>query len=110
MTPSSLPHIAFPPRFALQADGSWSLATVEQHADAETMAAVATVVACPRGHRDDLPAFGVDIPVFEQGALDTERLLAQITQSYPTAGLDVDELLDITDAAVRTVRIAVTRP
>lgn len=96
---TDLPHFPWPYRLGV---------TVEQDSGDELLAAAATITCTPRGHRDDLPDFGITQPVFEQGTVDLERLAGEITSSDPRLSVDADELLDLAAATVRTIRVSVT--
>lgn len=95
---TDLPHLPWPYRLG---------DVVEQDTDVERLASAAVIVCTPRGHRDDLPAFGVTAPVFEQGPLDLERLAGEISQSDPRLAVDAEEILDLAAATTRTVRVAI---
>jgi hypothetical protein len=95
---ADLPHLPWPYQLGQ---------TVEQETPAELIAAAAVIVCTPRGHRDDVPDFGVTTPVFEQGALDLERLAGEIQQSDPRLAVDAEEILDLAAATTRTVRLAI---
>jgi hypothetical protein len=96
---ADLSHIGWP--YQLGVD-------VEQDTTAELTAAAAAIVCTPRGHRDDDPDFGVTAPVFQQGALDLERLAAEISQSDQRLSIDADEFIDLADATVRIVRLTLS--
>lgn len=95
---ADLPHLPWPYQLGQ---------VVEQGSPSELVSAAAVIVCTPRGHRDDLPDFGVTAPVFQQGALDLDRLAGEITQSDPRLTVDAEEVLDLTAATVRTVRVAI---
>jgi hypothetical protein len=95
---ADLPHLPWPYQFGQ---------VVEQDSPDELVAAAAVIVCTPRGHRDDDQDFGVTSPVFEQGALDLDRLAGEITQSDPRLSIDAEEILDLAAATIRTVRVAI---
>jgi hypothetical protein len=96
--PDTLAHLPWPYQLG---------ETVDQDTDAERLASAAVIVCTPRGHRDDLPDFGVTTPVFQQGNIDLDRLAGEIEQSDPRLAVDADEFLDLTDATVRTVQVVI---
>jgi hypothetical protein len=95
---ADLPHLPWPYRFG---------EVVEQDSPDELVAAAAVIVCTPRGHRDDDPDFGVTAPVFQQGALDLDRLAGEITQSDSRLSVGAEEVIDLAAATIRTVRVAI---
>lgn len=100
---ADLPQFTWPVQFETRPDGTVAFAELEQGTPAELMASAAVLAATPRGRRHDDPAFGISELVFQQGAIDTDRLAAELRQGDDRLELDVDELLDITNATRRTV-------
>lgn len=94
-----LPHFAWPYQLG---------ATVEQDTPADRLASAAVITCTPRGHRDDLPDFGISDPTFRQGAIDLEQLAADLTRSDARLRVDAEEILDLAATTVRTVRVVVT--
>jgi hypothetical protein len=95
---TDLPHLAFPYRLG---------ATVDQGSPAELAASALVIARTPRGHRDDLPAFGTTEMVFTQGPVDTERFAQDLAASDPRLDVDTEELLDLADTTIRHVRAAI---
>jgi hypothetical protein len=91
------PHYAWPFRLG---------SVVEQDSTEEHLAAAAVVACTPRGHRADRPGFGVTQQLFAQGPLDLELLADEILASDSRLDVDADELIDLADATVRTVRLS----
>lgn len=91
---TDLPHLAFPYRLG---------ATVEQDTFAERVASALVIALTPRGHRDDLPEFGITPPLFVEGAIDTDRLAAELAASDDRLDVDATELVDLADATVREI-------
>lgn len=81
---------------------------VEQLSDEELLASAAVIASTPRGHRDDLPSFGVTSLVFQQEPLDLETFAAELANSDDRLNVDADELLDLAAATVSTVRAAIS--
>lgn len=100
---TDLPQFAWPLQFTTRPDGAVVLAELEQGTREELQASAAVIAATPRGRRIDDPAFGVSELVFQQGAVDTELLASELQQTDDRLELDVDELLDLSDPAHRTV-------
>jgi hypothetical protein len=50
---------------------------------------------------------GVTAPVFQQGALDLDRLAGEITQSDSRLSVGAEEVIDLAAATIRTVRVAI---
>lgn len=96
--PDQLSHLGWPYLLGV---------SVEQDSDDELLAAAAVITCTPRGHRDDLPDFGVTQPVFVQGPIDLELLASELVASDPRLTADLDEEIDLTQATVRTVHLAI---
>jgi hypothetical protein len=92
---ADLPHLAFPYRLGQ---------TVEQDTFAERASSALVIALTPRGHRDDLPGFGVTPLVFSEGAVDTGRLAAELAASDDRLDVDATEFVDLADATVREIR------
>lgn len=97
------PQFAWPFAFVTQPDGSMTVGEVEQGTPAERVASAAVVISTRRRQRMDDPSFGITPLTFQQGAIDTHRLTAEIEQSDPRLDLDADELLDLADATSRVI-------
>jgi hypothetical protein len=94
-----LPHLAWPYRLGV---------TVDQDTPAELLASAAAIACTPRGHRDDLPSFGVGDQTFQQGSIDVERLAAELSQSDERLRAEGEEILDLAATTIRTVRLVIT--
>lgn len=91
---ADLPHLAFPYRLG---------ATVEQDTFAERAASALVIALTPRGHRDDLPEFGITPLVFAEGAIDTDRFAAELAASDDRLDVDATELIDLAAATAREI-------
>lgn len=109
VTVIDLPHFNWPLRFVTHPDGTAGFASVEQDTDEELMASAAVIASTPRGHRDDLPSFGVTHPVFESTPLDAEQLAAEIKQHDGRLSLTAADLADLADPTRRTIRVGAQR-
>lgn len=100
---SAIPHFALPLRLA-----GGTFATVEQDTVDDVAACVEAIVRYPRGHRTDVPEFGIDDPVFALDGADPEDLLDDVREWEPRADLLVEDLgNDGAEAFLQQVAITV---
>lgn len=90
--PDTAWHIAYP--FTLTLSG---VAVVEQDTETEVLMCCQAIVACPVGVRDELPAFGVSYPEFEQAPLDPDGVAAAWGVWEPRAQITADTFADLHD-------------
>lgn len=96
------PHFALP--FRLEGG---SFAVNEQDSAEDVAACVEAVIRTRPGERDELPAFGVTDPAFQQAPIDTDLLVEQVNEWEPRAKALAEETPDLFDATVRRVRLEV---
>ena len=95
------PHFALPFRWAPQPDGTLAAAAVEQDSREDIEACFEAILRCPLGFRDELPAFGIAPPVFEQGGPDIERIRGEAEEWEARAGLLLDLGPEALDPLIR---------
>jgi hypothetical protein len=109
--PDPLLQPAWPLRFVTRPDGTVGFADCVQASAQDRMSRAAIVVCTPKDHRDDAPSFGVSELQFQQGHIDTDRLVSEIQHSdQALAGLEATEIFDAlsqVDATRRVVSIDV---
>lgn len=105
---ADLPQPAWPLQFVTNPDGTVSFAEVEQATGPDRQARAAIVLCTPKGWRDDDPSFGVSDLRFQQGAIDTHRLAAELNASDPAIQATADEVIDLLAPTLRVVRVNVT--
>jgi hypothetical protein len=101
------PHFGHPFRFETKPNGDVSAAVDEQHSDEEIVGCVMRIVSYERGYRDELPAFGVSDPTFEQAPIESEKLVSEIEEWEDRPALKALAAIDTDDESVHRVRVAV---
>lgn len=101
------PHFAYPFSFKTQPDGSLAAAVTEQDSVDEVADCVVRITNTPLGSRDELPEFGVTVPLFEQTPVNVERLVSEIREWEPRAALSGSARIDSLDELLTNVRLDV---
>lgn len=101
------PHFSLPFRFDTQPNGTLAAAVTEQDSVDEVADCVVRITNTPIGTRDELPEFGVTVPLFEQTPVNVERLVSEIREWEPRASLSGSQRIDSLDELLTNIRLDV---
>lgn len=99
---AGLPHFTVPFQFGTNGQA----VVVEQDSTAEITACCRAILACPIGHRPELPAFGLREQEFRQGGPDPDAIRAALATWEPRSDAEVlvDAPLEV-DATLPTIPV-----